>query len=97
MLNNTETTETRTFQNDKIDARLTLETLEAPADTLTDGASTFEFKCEPIYPFRIWCLPDKVPPSSGTEPNLDTHIDETHTIDVQTPETEIPDLTPDIG
>ena len=89
MLNNTETTETRTFQNDKIDARLTLETLEAPADTLTDGVSTFEFKCEPIYPFRIWCLPD-----AAIYPPSDTHAIEMQTL--ETPETEIPDLTPDL-
>ena len=93
-------TKTSTSQNDKIDAHLPLETHEAPADTFTDdgyseNTRTFERECEPIYPFRFWCLPDPHPPSSGTEPNLDTHIDETHTIDVQTPETVSPDLTPD--
>ena len=89
MLNNTET---RT--NDKINAYLPLETRETPADTLTDdglseNASTFEFECEPIYPFRIWCLPD-----ASKEPPSDTHAIEMQT---QTPETEIPDLTPDLA
>ena len=63
-----------------------LETLEAPADTLT---FELEFECEPIYPFRIWCLPD-----ASKEPPSDTHAIEMQT---QTPETEIPDLTPDLA
>ena len=77
-----------------------LETREVPADTPTDDGSsentpTFERECEPIYPFRFWCLPDKDQPSSETESNLDTHIDETQTIDGQTSETGSLDTTPD--